>query len=54
MFIADFRERHGLQLEWVYVAKMVYGVFAMVEAGRFAPGASVVAVIGARLELVAP
>jgi 1-aminocyclopropane-1-carboxylate deaminase len=25
-FIADFRDRHGLQLEWVYVAKMLYGL----------------------------
>jgi 1-aminocyclopropane-1-carboxylate deaminase len=44
-FIVDFRERHGLQLEWVYVAKMMYGLFAMVEAGRIAPGSSVVAVV---------
>jgi 1-aminocyclopropane-1-carboxylate deaminase len=44
-FITDFRERHGLQLEWVYVAKMLYGVYAMTEVGAFAPGESVVAVV---------
>ena len=25
-FIVDFRERHGIELEWVYVAKMIYGL----------------------------
>jgi 1-aminocyclopropane-1-carboxylate deaminase len=44
-FIADFRDRHGLQLEWIYVAKMLYGVFAMVEAGAFDEGTSIVAVV---------
>lgn len=44
-FITDFHERHGLQLDWVYVAKMLYGIFAMVERGAFAPGTSIVAVI---------
>ncbi|KOV79422.1 1-aminocyclopropane-1-carboxylate deaminase [Nocardia sp. NRRL S-836] len=44
-FIADFRARHGIQLDWVYVAKMLYGVFALVERGAFAPGSRLVAVI---------
>jgi 1-aminocyclopropane-1-carboxylate deaminase len=44
-FIEEFRRRHGVELEWVYVAKMLYGVFEMVERRRFEPGATVVAVI---------
>jgi len=44
-FIADFDERHGVQLDWVYVAKMLYGVYAMTKAGAFAPGSSIVAVV---------
>jgi 1-aminocyclopropane-1-carboxylate deaminase len=44
-FVADFRDRHGLQLEWVYVAKMLFGVFDMVEAGAFDGGTSIVAVV---------
>ena len=27
-FIQDFQELHGIALEWVYVAKMLYGIFA--------------------------
>ncbi|MDR2987678.1 MAG: pyridoxal-phosphate dependent enzyme [Nocardiopsaceae bacterium] len=44
-FIADFRTRHGLVLDWVYVAKMMYGVFSLAEAGGFAPGSRVICVI---------
>lgn len=44
-FIADFDERHGLMLDWVYVAKMLYGVFTLVERSAFAPGTSIVAVV---------
>jgi 1-aminocyclopropane-1-carboxylate deaminase len=44
-FIADFRARHGLALDWVYVAKMMYGVYALIENGTFKPGSRVVAVI---------
>lgn len=44
-FIADFLARHGLALEWVYVAKMMYGVCALAENGTFGPGTRVVAVI---------
>jgi 1-aminocyclopropane-1-carboxylate deaminase len=44
-FIVDFRERHGIDLEWVYVAKMIYGLFDLVASGRFEPGTSVVAVV---------
>jgi 1-aminocyclopropane-1-carboxylate deaminase len=44
-FIRDFAERHGIVLEWVYVAKMMYGLFALVQAGRFTPGTVIVAVV---------
>jgi 1-aminocyclopropane-1-carboxylate deaminase len=44
-FIADFDERHGLYLDWVYVAKMMYGIFALAEEGRFPAGTTIVAVI---------
>ena len=44
-FTADFRDRHGIELEWVYVAKMLYGVFAMIECAAFAPGESIIAVL---------
>jgi len=33
-FISGFEERHGLALEWVYVAKMLYGVFALADKAR--------------------
>ncbi len=44
-FIAEFTARHGLTLEWVYVAKMMYGIYAHAGDGSFAPGTTVVAVI---------
>jgi 1-aminocyclopropane-1-carboxylate deaminase/D-cysteine desulfhydrase-like pyridoxal-dependent ACC family enzyme len=44
-FIADFDERHGLCLDWVYVAKMMYGIFALAEEGAFPAGTTIVAVI---------
>lgn len=44
-FIADFRGRHGLDLDWIYVAKMLYGVLTLVDHGHFAAGTTIVAVI---------
>jgi len=44
-FIADFHAPHGLALDWVYVAKMMYGIYALTENGTFKPGSRVVAVI---------
>jgi 1-aminocyclopropane-1-carboxylate deaminase len=44
-FIADFEERHGLRLDWVYVAKMMAALFDAVGRGEFARGSTVVAVI---------
>jgi len=44
-FIQNFRRRHGWEPEWVYVAKMLYGLFDLIGEGRFAPGTTIVAVI---------
>ena len=44
-FIDAFKARHGLVLDWVYVAKMLYGIFALTERGELERGTRVVAVI---------
>jgi 1-aminocyclopropane-1-carboxylate deaminase len=44
-FIGDFRDRHGLELDWVYVAKMLSGVFSLVSAGKFVRNTTIVAVV---------
>ena len=44
-FIVDFEARHGVRLDWVYVAKMMYGIFDVAERGNFASGTNIVAVI---------
>jgi 1-aminocyclopropane-1-carboxylate deaminase len=42
---AGFRARHGLTLDRVYVAKMMYGLYAHAARGTFGPGTTVVAVV---------
>ncbi|MFK3979454.1 1-aminocyclopropane-1-carboxylate deaminase/D-cysteine desulfhydrase [Micromonospora sp. NPDC050397] len=44
-FAADFTARHRLTLDRIYPAKMMYGIFALVAAGRFVPGTTIVAVL---------
>ncbi|WP_245645785.1 1-aminocyclopropane-1-carboxylate deaminase/D-cysteine desulfhydrase [Pseudonocardia acaciae] len=44
-FIAEFRDRHGIALDWVYVAKALYGLYACVEEGVVGSGATVVFVV---------
>jgi 1-aminocyclopropane-1-carboxylate deaminase len=44
-FAADFAVRHGVELERVYVAKMMFGIFALVEEGAFPAGCRIVAVV---------
>jgi 1-aminocyclopropane-1-carboxylate deaminase len=44
-FVDDFERRHSIRLDWVYVAKMMYGLFAMIEAGEFSAGTRIVAVV---------
>jgi 1-aminocyclopropane-1-carboxylate deaminase len=44
-FIADFAERHGIMLDWVYEGKMMYGIFDLVEQGTIAAGTRLVALL---------
>lgn len=44
-FADDFEQRHGLPVERVYVAKLLYALTALSEEGAFAPGTTVTAVI---------
>ncbi|WP_329136314.1 pyridoxal-phosphate dependent enzyme [Streptomyces sp. NBC_01476] len=44
-FAADFAARHGLAPDRTYVAKMLYGVFALAAEGAFAPGTRITAVV---------
>lgn len=47
-FAADFEARHSIGLDWVYVAKMMYGIFALAQEGAFTSGTRVAAVITGR------
>jgi 1-aminocyclopropane-1-carboxylate deaminase len=49
-FIADFADRHGLALDWVYVAKMMYAVFVMAADRRIPAGSTVAALITGRCQ----
>ncbi|WP_329116171.1 1-aminocyclopropane-1-carboxylate deaminase/D-cysteine desulfhydrase [Streptomyces sp. NBC_01353] len=44
-FAHDFEARHGLAIERLYVAKMLYGLVVLAEEGAFAPGTTVAAVV---------
>jgi 1-aminocyclopropane-1-carboxylate deaminase len=44
-FAEEFEGRHGVGVERLYVAKMLYGLVALAEEGAFAPGTVVAAVI---------
>ncbi|MDJ0343263.1 pyridoxal-phosphate dependent enzyme [Streptomyces sp. H10-C2] len=44
-FAEDFADRHGLVLDRVYVAKMLYGLFALADEGAFSPGTRLAAVV---------
>ncbi|MFI6250307.1 1-aminocyclopropane-1-carboxylate deaminase/D-cysteine desulfhydrase [Streptomyces sp. NPDC051016] len=46
-FAADFEARHGLVVERLYVAKLLYGLVELATEGAFARGAAVAAVITA-------
>lgn len=47
-FADDFEARHDVPVERLYVAKMLYGLVALAEAGVFANGTTVAAVITGR------
>ncbi|MBB1258606.1 1-aminocyclopropane-1-carboxylate deaminase/D-cysteine desulfhydrase [Streptomyces alkaliterrae] len=44
-FADDFEQRHGVGVERVYVAKLLYALTALAEAGDLPPGAAVAAVV---------
>ncbi|EGX61433.1 1-aminocyclopropane-1-carboxylate deaminase [Streptomyces zinciresistens K42] len=44
-FAQDFEARHGLPVERLYVAKLLYGLLALAEEGAFARGTTVAAVV---------
>ncbi|MFC5802355.1 1-aminocyclopropane-1-carboxylate deaminase/D-cysteine desulfhydrase [Streptomyces formicae] len=44
-FAEDFEARHGLPVERLYVAKMLYGLVALADEGAFPPGTALAAVI---------
>jgi 1-aminocyclopropane-1-carboxylate deaminase len=52
-FIEDFDTRHGLRLDWVYEAKMMYALFDQVKRGAFASGTTIVALISGSGEVPA-
>ncbi|MFE8943043.1 1-aminocyclopropane-1-carboxylate deaminase/D-cysteine desulfhydrase [Streptomyces sp. NPDC007856] len=47
-FAEDFEDRHGLPVERLYVAKLLYGLAALAEEGAFARGTTVAAVVTGR------
>jgi 1-aminocyclopropane-1-carboxylate deaminase len=47
-FAGDFEERHGLPVERLYVAKLLYGLVSLVQEGAFARGTTIAAVVTGR------
>jgi 1-aminocyclopropane-1-carboxylate deaminase len=47
-FATDFEQRHGLPVERLYVAKLLYGLVALAAEGAFPRGTAVTAVITGR------
>ncbi|GHB41859.1 1-aminocyclopropane-1-carboxylate deaminase [Streptomyces viridiviolaceus] len=47
-FADDFERRHGLPVERLYVAKMLYGLLVLAREGAFAPGTTLAAVVTGR------
>ncbi|MFI6930577.1 1-aminocyclopropane-1-carboxylate deaminase/D-cysteine desulfhydrase [Streptomyces sp. NPDC050287] len=47
-FAADFEDRHGLPVERLYVAKLLYGLVALAAEGAFARGTTIAAVVTGR------
>ncbi|MFE3035264.1 1-aminocyclopropane-1-carboxylate deaminase/D-cysteine desulfhydrase [Streptomyces canus] len=47
-FAEDFEHRHGLPVERLYVAKLLYGLVVLAEEGAFARGTTVAAVVTGR------
>ncbi|MEU6063528.1 MULTISPECIES: 1-aminocyclopropane-1-carboxylate deaminase/D-cysteine desulfhydrase [Streptomyces] len=47
-FAEDFEDRHGLPVERLYVAKLLYGLVTLADAGAFPRGTAVAAVVTGR------
>ena len=47
-FAGDFEQRHGVAVERLYVAKLLYGLVTLVDEGAFPRGSTVAAVITGR------
>ncbi|MBM7441259.1 1-aminocyclopropane-1-carboxylate deaminase/D-cysteine desulfhydrase [Streptomyces sp. HB132] len=47
-FADDFEDRHGLPVERLYMAKLLYGLTVLAGEGAFAPGSAVTAVVTGR------
>ena len=47
-FAGDFEQRHGVPVERLYVAKLLYGLVALADEGAFPRGSTVAAVITGR------
>lgn len=47
-FARDFEERHGLAVERLYVAKLLYGLVVLAEEGAYARGTTIAAVVTGR------
>ena len=47
-FAGDFEQRHGVAVEHLYVAKLLYGLVALADEGAFPRGSTVAAVITGR------
>lgn len=43
-FIKRFKKQHNIQLEPVYTAKMLYGLYDMIQQDYFEPGARIIAI----------
>lgn len=50
-FVEEFEARHGLLLDWVYEAKMMYALFDQVQRGAIDPDTTIVALIGGSAEI---
>ncbi|MFB7502477.1 1-aminocyclopropane-1-carboxylate deaminase/D-cysteine desulfhydrase [Streptomyces broussonetiae] len=47
-FARDFEDRHGLLVERLYVAKLLYGLVTLAEEGAYARGTTIAAVVTGR------
>ncbi|MGK3206165.1 1-aminocyclopropane-1-carboxylate deaminase/D-cysteine desulfhydrase [Amycolatopsis sp. MEPSY49] len=44
-FVDEFERRHGVRLDWVYEAKMMFGLGDRIRGGEFPEGTTIVAVV---------